>query len=68
MKIEVEVSIVDPYRSPVVGHPLQTLSIPGYVLQLRVDVGPNLLDVDPAAVGEQGFGVEDGYTGHVHMD
>ncbi len=65
--IESELGVVDPYRSPVIGHPLEALAISGYVLELPFDMSLDPCDVNSAIVRFQGRSVEDGHPRHMHM-
>ena len=67
MVFEGEVRVVDPDRTTVVRHPLETLAVARYVLQLGVDVLLDAVDVDPTVVGFQGRSIEYRNRGDMKM-
>ncbi len=67
MEVEVEGVVVDPHRGAVVWHECQPLAIPGDVLELRLDVILDPLDVDPAVRFRQRTCLEEHHRRHVHV-
>ena len=67
VKVEVEGVVVDPDRSAVVRDERETLAIARDVLQLRLDVVTDQLDVDPTVVLREGACLEEHDGRHMHV-
>jgi hypothetical protein len=65
--VEGERVVVDPHRPTVVRNPIESLPITRDVLELRVDMGANPIDVDAAVVILERRRIEERHGGNVEV-